>query len=329
MKDIAGFIRQHDRYLLLTHRRPDGDTLGSAAALCAGLRALGKTAYLWRNPEITARYQPFTEPYLAPEGVQYDKVISVDAAVKALLPEGWSGAVDLRIDHHPGQSNFAAREYTDPSAAACGEVVYDLLQALGVSVTAEIAALLYIAVSTDTGGFRYSNTTARTHRIAAGLIDAGADTNALNAILFAKAKGRMAAEAAILSNLRFDAGGLAAVASLSLAEKEDAGATEDDLENIAGLVQNIEGVSIGLILREEADNWRVSCRTAGGYEANRICQRLSDGGGHRNAAGGRIKGIHSPAEARVMALNALWETYPELRSSEALMSAESERAGGF
>ncbi len=313
METVITFLKQHDDFLLLTHRRPDGDALGSAAALCAGLRALGKTAHVWKNPEITARYLPYLQPYLAPDEIRVGTVVALDTAAVELLPESWSGVTDLRIDHHPGRAAFALNEYTDPSAAACGEVIYTVLNALGVTLTADIAALLYIAISTDTGCFRYSNTTAATHRITAALIDAGADANTLNTVFFTKTRGRMAAVTAVQSGLRFEAGGAAVIASLSLAEKNAANAAEDDLENVAGLVQGIEGVSVGFMLREEADGWRVSCRSAGEYEANKICQKLSDGGGHKYAAGARIKGSHSETEARAIALSALFETYPSLR----------------
>ena len=309
MNNVIDFLKQHDRFLLLTHRRPDGDTLGSAAALCAGLRSLGKTAYLWRNPEITGRYLPYTEPYFAPEGYLYDKTVAVDIASAPLLGAGWNGPAHLRVDHHPGSDGFAEIEYTDPSAAACGEVIQELLGWLGAPLTKEIAAALYIAVTTDTGCFHYSNTTARTHRLAAVLLETGIDAPGLNAEIFAKTHLRLAVEAAISANVVYGAGGELAVASLSLAEK--GAATEDDLENIAGLVQGIEGVLIALMLREEADGWRVSCRTKEPYEANRICGVLN-GGGHARAAGAEIKGKAPLEDAKKRAFAAIRECYPEL-----------------
>ncbi|MDR1693259.1 MAG: DHH family phosphoesterase [Oscillospiraceae bacterium] len=313
MKSVISFFQLHDRYLLLTHRRPDGDTLGSASALCAGLRSLGKTAYVWRNPEITPRHLPFVAPFFPPDGFIHETAVAVDTAAGSMLPIGIpAGVIDFRIDHHPGVSPFANETYTDPGAAACGEVVFDLLAALGAPLTADIAANLYIALSTDTGLFRYSNTTAKTHRIASALIAAGADHHALNAIFFGKTQSRVEIEKTILAGLRFGFG--AAVASLSLAER--GGATEDDLEDITSLVQNIEGVSAGFLLREEAGYWRVSCRTTGAVEANAICKLLSDGGGHRHAAGGRIPGNLSSDEARKIVLDAYLSVYPEARDKQ-------------
>ncbi|MCL2003889.1 MAG: DHH family phosphoesterase [Oscillospiraceae bacterium] len=312
MQNIVSFLRQNDKYLILTHRHPDGDTLGSAAALCAGLRALGKTAYLWRNPEVTERYMPYAQPYFAPEGYAYQTTVAVDTADASLLGEGWAGTVHLRIDHHPSEGGFAELEYTDPAAAACGEVVYTLLTLLGAPLTREIAETLYIAVTTDTGGFRYANTTAATHRLAAVLMDTGIDAHALERAMFSKTRSRVAVECVILSGMEYRAGGLLVLGALTLAERRSAGATEDDLVNIAGLAQSIEGVKIGLLLREEPNGWRVSCRTAEPYAANLICGVLG-GGGHNRAAGAHIEERIATREVRRRVLNALWEIYPELR----------------
>jgi phosphoesterase RecJ-like protein len=311
MKRIVQYLQQNDNYLILTHRRPDGDTLGSAAALCAGLRTLGKTAYIWRNPEITARYLPYTKPYFAPEGWQHAAAVAVDTASSSMLGREWNGPVHMRIDHHPGPGGYAGLEYTDPSAAACGEVIQELLELLGVTLTKEIAEALYIAIVTDTGCFRYPNTTAVTHRRTAALLDVGIDAYGLNAeMIFSKSRRRMAVEAALSANISYIADGLAAVASLTLTEKDGAG--EDDLENIAGLIQSIEGVKIAMLLREEPDSWRVSCRTSAPYAANKICGILG-GGGHDRAAGAELKEHLAPQDARSRVIEAIREIYPELR----------------
>jgi phosphoesterase RecJ-like protein len=312
MNNVLTFLKQHDNFLILTHRHPDGDTLGSAVALCAGLRSLSKTAYLWRNPEVTKRYLPYTEPYYAPDGYAHDAAISVDIADVSLMGGGWEGPVHLCIDHHPNAGGFAEIEYTDPSAAACGEVIYEFLQALGVNITQEIAVPLYISVTTDTGGFRYANTTAKTHRLVAHLMEAGINSHVLETAMFAKTRSRMAVEGIIFTGLEFRANGMVSIGVLPFADREKANATEDDLVNIAGLVQGIEGVRIGLLLREETDGWRISCRTAEPYAANLICGVLG-GGGHSRAAGAHIKERLSVQAVRERVLNALWENYPELR----------------
>ena len=196
--EAARLLLGWDRLLLLTHVRPDGDTVGSAAALCRALRDLGKTAYLLPNPELTATYAPYAAPYTAPEGFVPDRVVSVDIAALSLLPENarpYGERIDLAIDHHPSQGFFARETCLEADSAACGEIVYDIITRL-TPVTPDIALPLYVAVSTDTGCFVYSNTTARTHRIAAALMDCGIDAAPVNKALFrTTSRTRLAMEA--------------------------------------------------------------------------------------------------------------------------------------
>ena len=167
VKETAAFLRQHDNYLILTHKRPDGDTIGCAAALCEGLRALGRTAWICPHTEETHLFTPYLEGRLAPEGYVPETVVSVDIAARSLFTragEPWlARGVDLAIDHHPSQEFFAAQTCLDAGRAACGELIYDILRELG-PITPAMAVPLYVAVSTDTGCFQYSNTTADTHR---------------------------------------------------------------------------------------------------------------------------------------------------------------------
>ena len=192
VKETAAFLRQHDNYLILTHKRPDGDTIGCAAALCEGLRALGRTAWICPHTEETHLFTPYLEGRLAPEGYVPETVVSVDIAARSLFTragEPWlARGVDLAIDHHPSQAFFAAQTCLDAGRAACGELIYDILRELG-PITPAMAIPLYVAVSTDTGCFQYSNTTADTHRVAAALMDTGIDvfTHAVEAFVSTEA----------------------------------------------------------------------------------------------------------------------------------------------
>ena len=139
--ETAALLRTFDNVLILTHVRPDGDTVGCAAALCAGLRALGKTAYLLPNRELTDTTAPYFAPYAAPEGFVPEKVVSTDIATVGLFPENakpYIGRIDLAIDHHPSFESFGRANIVRPEAAACGELMYDILASLG-PITAEIA----------------------------------------------------------------------------------------------------------------------------------------------------------------------------------------------
>ena len=160
VREAAALLRQKDNILILTHRRPDGDTMGCAAGLCAALRQLGKRAWVLENPEATALNSSYTAPYLAPADAAPDFVVSVDIAARQLFfpaAEKYLDRVDLAIDHHPSQEFFARETCLDAGRAACGELVYDIVRLLG-PVTSEIAVPLYVAVSTDTTvpGWKYS-----------------------------------------------------------------------------------------------------------------------------------------------------------------------------
>ena len=204
VQETADFLRTLDGVLILTHVRPDGDTVGCAAALCRALRALGRTAYLLENPEITETYTPYAEGLWAPKGFVPGAVVSVDIAAPNLLPENavpYKNDICLAIDHHGSQEFFAERTCLDAEAAACGEIVYEIVGRL-TDITPEIAMALYVAVSTDCGCFVYANTTARTHRIAAALMERGIDVGPVNKALFrTKSPVRLAMEARMVADM--------------------------------------------------------------------------------------------------------------------------------
>jgi phosphoesterase RecJ-like protein len=311
MEQAIAYLKEKDNFIILTHRRPDGDTLGSGGALCAGLRMLGKTAWLWHNPDIGDRYLPYIEPFFVPDGYSGDSVVTVDTATTAMITKGWEGPVDLRIDHHPLPPGYARIEYSEPEAAACGEVILKILKTLGVAINKEIAALLYIALITDTGCFRYANTTAHTHLVASELTETGIDAYRIRSEMFTRSRQRLAAEAIVTAGMEFFADEKVVLTSLTLDNR--GGAVGDDLENISGVPFSIRGIKVSILLREEPGCWRFSCRTANPYLANKICGILG-GGGHDNAAGAEIKGVMTAQEARARALEVLWEAYPDLKS---------------
>ena len=188
--DVAGAaaaLQAADDILILTHRRPDGDTAGCAGALCRGLQQIGKRAYILENPEITRRYAPLIVPYYPPEDFVPAYVVSTDIAEEKLFPdtaEPYKGKVDLVIDHHGSNDGFGKKNLIRPDAGGCAEVLYDVLTALGVKFTADIAECIYIGVSTDTGCFKFSNTTAHSHAVAAACLTAGIDGGEINRVKF-------------------------------------------------------------------------------------------------------------------------------------------------
>ena len=303
VQDTASYLRTLDDVLLLTHVRPDGDTVGSAAALCRALRDLGKTAYLLPNPEITATYEPYAVPYWAPEGFVPAHVVSVDIAALNLLPDNaasWADRIDLAIDHYGSHGFFAARTCLDADAAACGEIVHDII-ALLAAVTPDIALPLYVAIATDTGCFVYSNTTARTHRIAAALLDTGIDVGPVNKALFrTKSKTRLAMESRMAADMTLFDHDRVVVMTIPLSLRQELHATEADIEELSSLAALVEGSDCGVTLRELRPGViKISLRTGPRVDASAVCQRLG-GGGHKAAAGATVNGTMDEVRAAVL-----------------------------
>ena len=303
VQETASYLRTLDDVLLLTHVRPDGDTVGSAAALCRTLRDMGKTAYLLPNPEITATYEPYAAPYWAPEGFAPAHVVSVDIAALNLLPDNaavYAPRIELAIDHHGSHGFFAARTCLDADAAACGEIVHDII-ALLTAVTPDIALPLYVAIATDTGCFVYSNTTARTHRIAAALLDTGIDAAPVNKALFrTKSRTRLAMESRMTADMTLFDHDRVVVMTIPLSLRQELHATEADIEELSSLAALVEGSDCGVTLRELRPGVvKISLRTGPRVDASAVCQRLG-GGGHKAAAGATVNGTMDEVRAAVL-----------------------------
>ena len=303
VQETVSYLRTLDDVLLLTHVRPDGDTVGSAAALCRALRDMGKTAYLLPNPEITATYEPYAAPYWAPEGFAPAHVVSVDIAALNLLPDNaavYAPRIELAIDHHGSHGFFAARTCLDADAAACGEIVHDII-ALLTAVTPDIALPLYVAIATDTGCFVYSNTTARTHRIAAALLDTGIDAAPVNKALFrTKSRTRLAMESRMTADMTLFDHDRVVVMTIPLSLRQELHATEADIEELSSLAALVEGSDCGVTLRELRPGVvKISLRTGPRVDASAVCQRLG-GGGHKAAAGATVNGTMDEVRAAVL-----------------------------
>ena len=303
VQEAAARLRQMNNVLLLTHVRPDGDTIGSAAALCQALRDMGKTAYLLYNPEITDTYAPYAAPYWASEGFVPEHIVSADIAALNLLPDNaaaYASRVELTIDHHGSQEFFAAETCLNADAAACGEIIYRVIREL-TAVTPAIALLLYVAISTDTGCFVYANTTADTHRIAAELLETGIDVGPVNKVLFrTKSKTRLAMEARMVADMELYDGDRVVVMSIPLSLRQELHATEADIEELSSLAALVEGTDCGITLRElKPGRVKLSLRTGPRVDACAVCQRLG-GGGHTAAAGATVDGTLEDAKALVL-----------------------------
>ena len=302
----AELLRTWDNILILTHRKPDGDAIGSSLALCYALRSLGKTVGVaCADPMIVGRYREIfrdePERDFAPA-----YLVAVDTASIELLAgahEPYGGAVSLCIDHHGSHAEFAADTLLDPVAAACAELVFRVIAELGAQPDRDTANAVFTGLTTDTGGFRFPNTTSRTHRTAAEMLDWGADSARINQLMFmTRSRGRIAVEKLMLDTMAFCADGRCAMNILPADLNERFGVTEEELEGISGFSNTIEGILAGVTVREKKDDdsLRISVRTKDPLDAAAICRALG-GGGHRNAAGCTLYGDAQAAARRVLA----------------------------
>lgn len=308
--ECADLLRSKDNILIVTHKRPDGDTLGSAAALCSALRRIGKTAYLYNNNGVTKRYLKYVEEYFAPSGFAHDYIVAVDVADVTMLAEGFSEKIELCIDHHPTNAHYADELLLCAHKASCGEAIFELIKELCGSVTPHEANLLYIAVSTDCGCFRYANTTSETLLAASELAAAGADIQRLNFELFRQVtKARMVLEGLICSSLGFAKDGKVVAAVITLDMIDKAQATEDDCDDIAGIPGRVEGCVVSIIIRQLDENvCKVSLRSQPCFDCSSVCAAFG-GGGHKMASGCTVN--KSPEETKEIMIKAVldaWDT---------------------
>ncbi|MFV0351409.1 MAG: DHH family phosphoesterase [Oscillospiraceae bacterium] len=300
---VISRLLKKDNILIISHKNPDGDTLGSAGALYWGLKALGKTCAIFCSDAVHERYS-FMQLEMYHNQFEPKYIVAVDVAGQQLFGEPaskYADQVDLCIDHHGSNSGYADAMLLDPSAAATCEMIFDLLVDMGVEIDVKIANCLYTGVSTDTGCFQFGNTSARTHRVAARLIDLGAEIDMLNEILFQnKSRQCIAVEQMALASLEYHFDAKCAMICITRDQLEAVGADETDLEGVTSMPRSIEGVHVGITMRQQpSGSYKFSVRTKGDLDACKICEGLG-GGGHKQAAGCEIVGSLENAKAAIL-----------------------------
>lgn len=282
-------LKKQDDILILTHASPDGDTLGSGFALLHALRAMGKRVKLLNNDEFPKKFDYLTKDVAKPE-FEEKYIITVDVADFKLLGNDfrhiYGEKIDLRIDHHASSVDFARLSYVESDSASNCEIIFNIVVALGVQFTPTIADCVYTGCCTDTGCFRYSNVTARTHIIAAKLIEYGADHGGINIKMFeTKSKSVLMLEKMSLESLQMYCEEKIAYITITQAMLNETGTDESDCDAICALTRQIEGVKVGVTFKEKKDGTiGISVRTYDPYDASAICKALG-GGGHKRAAG--------------------------------------------
>lgn len=312
LKAVCKYLKKANNLLIISHASPDGDTLGSAYALKLGLEQLGKKVQVICPDAIPHKFDYF----MFDDGCDFapETVVAVDVADIKLLGDVYAqfeGRIDLNIDHHISNTRYAKKLYLDPDAAACAECVYEILENLGVKLDKNIANALYTGISTDTGCFKYSNVTVRTHEIAAKLYKIGIDAANINRIMFdTKSKSQLEMEKMVLDTAEFHFDGKCMLLTVTSEMQEKTGCTKNELETVAVISRSVEGVLAGVSIKQvEKTKFKVSLRTYEPLDASKICKNFG-GGGHKAAAGCTIEGSLEDVKKQLLAVisKALEET---------------------
>ena len=292
--EMKEFFEKNSSFLLLCHQNPDGDTLGSAYALAKALQSMGKQARVEVDDKISSDFNFMLEG-LEMQVFEPERVVAIDVADTKLLGDDYkikyAQGIDLCIDHHSSNVLYAQKVYLEPDSASTAEIIFLLLNALNCDITPYIASCLFTGVTTDTGCFRFSNTTCRTYEIASCLVKKGADSyNIIQVFFETKSKKFAKLERLALDSMRFYFSEKCALVCITRDMFERSGTDICDCDRLANMPRQIEGVLVGVVMKEMKNGqFKVSVRTHGDIDASAICSRLS-GGGHRGAAGCTLDG---------------------------------------
>lgn len=303
LKETVKFLKKNDNYIILTHAFPDGDTLGAGYALYYGLKQLGKRVEVICPDVIPQKYAYFlcnTDHINSKNAV----VIAVDVADKRLfgaLEENFGDAVDLNIDHHVSNARYAKALYLDANASATCEMVYELLSMLKIKFNDAIAKALYTGIATDTGCFKYSCVTAKTHKIVAALYNYSIEADVINKIMFdTKSKNLLTLERMVLDTAEYHFDDKCMMLTITAAMQEKTGCSGPDLEGITNISRSVDGVVAGVTIKQTgSDTYKASLRTYDPLNASEICKCLG-GGGHKNAAAATVCGSLSEVKAKIL-----------------------------
>ncbi len=306
---IGSALREHQRFAVLSHVRPDGDALGSQLALGLSLQQLGKEVTIWNEDGLLEKYGflPGGEGLMVPRAPQdFDVAIALDTATQIRLGTAGesvrSAKVWINIDHHPSNPGYGDLVYIDPTAPATGQILFELIQNEKLPIDRGIAENLFVAISTDTGSFQYPNTTARTFEIGAELLQCGVDVGRVSQLLYENyPRRRTELLRELLGTMRFEGHGKVASFSLSLKVAADLGVKPEDNEGLIDHLRAIHGVIVAVFFEELADGKvRVSMRSkSDAADVCAICQKFG-GGGHKLAAGARVRGTLAEVEQKIL-----------------------------
>jgi len=308
--EIARVLREHNKFAVLSHVRPDGDALGSTLALALSLKGLGKEVRAWNEEGMLEKYnflaqaELLTQPPSEPE--DFDVVVALDTAVQNRLGTTTSAVrhakLWINIDHHPSNPRYGDLVYIDPTAPATGQILFEFLTNQNFPITPEIAENLYAAISTDTGSFQYPNTTVRTFEIAAELVRCGVEVGRISQLLYENfPRRRIELLRELLGTMQFGCDGKLAWFSLSQAAALALGVIPEDNEGLIDHLRATRGVIVAIFFEELIDRKvRVSMRSKNeAVDVCAICTQFG-GGGHVLAAGARVRGTLPEVEKKIV-----------------------------
>jgi phosphoesterase RecJ-like protein len=293
---IVGAIRTRQRFVLSSHVRPDGDSIGSQLAMACALRALGKDVTVVNADPAPATMMAF--PGVPDIRIAtrmddpYDAAIIMECGdLSRTGVAGLDSGFVINIDHHPGNTNYGRINWFDARAAACAEMVFDLVVALGVPLSLEIATHVYLAILTDTGSFHYSSLSPRTFDICRQLLEAGVDPVRMARQVFDDSTpARLRLHGAVLAAMQLDPSGRVAVLAIEPEIMRAAGATSDDTEGLINQPLTVKAIQAVVFFRKmDGDEYRVSMRSKGAVDIGAVAKEYG-GGGHKNAAGCTVTG---------------------------------------
>ena len=303
LRQTASFLKKHDNYIILTHASPDGDTLGSAYALYYGLNEIGKLACVLCPDVIPQKYRYFATKtdHVSRENAT---VIAVDVADKRLLgslQEEFGDIVDLNIDHHISNVRYAKNLYLDSNASATAECIFELLNAMKLNINDITAKALFTGIVTDTGCFKYSSVTAKTHIIAAQLYEYNIDAPEINRVMFdTKSRKLLELERMVLDASEFHFNDRCIILPVTAEMQEKTGCSGTELQGIAVISRSVEEVVAGFTLKQVGEReFKLSLRTYPPLDASEICKKLG-GGGHKAAAGASVTGTLNEVKQKVL-----------------------------
>jgi bifunctional oligoribonuclease and PAP phosphatase NrnA len=294
--ELVERIKQCNLFVIASHQRPDGDAIGSAMGMALALRAIGKEATVVTDGIPAAFLQPFPEVdtiRITPEITEgYDAALIMECSELARTGvKGLDRSPVINIDHHPGNTGYGAINWVDEAAAACGEMAFTLIEALGAPLTEDVATHIYLAVLTDTGSFHFSHLTPRTYEIAKRCVEAGADPAWIARTHYdSNTLARVRIFGAVMNGMVIVDEGRIALLSITRQTMDDLGGTNDDLEGLINFPLTVKDIEAVAFFKEIGDNdWRVSLRSKGPVDVGAIA-RWHGGGGHTNAAGCSARG---------------------------------------